>query len=77
MGSYVIITVSVGNNEYDIEIPAEVPICDIKQVFISAMKMKGLQVNQLFSFIYNGIVLPDDESFGSLGIWDGSYIQVR
>ena len=72
----VILTVSINDKELDMEFPVSVPISDLKPIFSNALKKKGIYVNNIFSFVYDGKTLPDSESFGSLGIWDGSYIRV-
>ena len=76
MTDNVLYTVSVSGKEIDMEFPVDVPISEVKPIFASALKKKGIYVNPVFSFSCNGRMLPDTESFGSLGIWDGSYIQV-
>ena len=76
MVNHVILTVSVSGKELDLEFSATVPIGEVKPILADALKQKGVPINADFSFVFNGKTLSDAESFGSLGIWDGNYIQV-
>ena len=72
----VIVTVICNSRDFDMELPANVKIAQLKPVISEALKRKGLRLNENFNLIGNENLLKDSDTLFETGVWDGSYLRI-
>jgi uncharacterized ubiquitin-like protein YukD len=72
----VIVTVVCNSREYDMELPANIKVEQLKPVVFEALKRKGLTLSGDIVLKNNGSLLKDSDTLFNAGVWDGSYITV-
>lgn len=70
----VIVTLTYGNREFDMEFPAKVPVEQIKPLLIRALQYKGVLLSEPFHLVCNGSALKNSDTFLERGVWDGCYL---
>lgn len=73
----VIVTVTLGREQFDMELPSFLPICDVKEKMCEMLR--AIRPNRRFDaedtvLFSDGRKLPDDKCLASCGVWDGSII---
>lgn len=61
----------------DALLPTQMPISELKAGLLTLLKnreSRRFSKIESISILYNGKVLPDDATFASKGIWDGSVL---
>ena len=71
----VIVTLICGGREFDMEIPANAKVEQIKPAISEALSRKGIRLEEPFNLISNGYTLKDPDTLYEAGVWDGSYVK--
>lgn len=72
----VIVTVICDSREFDMELPANVKLAQLKPVLSEGLKRKGVMLSDDFQFIVNETNLRESDTLLKAGVWDGSYITI-
>lgn len=72
----VVVTLTYGNREFDMEFPAKAPVEQIKPLLIQALQYKGVLLAEPFHLVCNGYVLKNSDTFLESGVWDGCYLEL-
>lgn len=74
---HVIVTVALGKEQVDMELPAFLPVCDLKEKMCEMLRVlrpnRPIDVERA-ELLSGGRKLPNDKCLASCGIWDGSVI---
>ena len=76
MADTVIVTVICNTRDFDMELPANIKIAQLKPILAEALMRKGLRLNEKFNLINNGNLLKDSDTLFETGVWDGSYLRI-
>lgn len=74
----VIVTLQIGCNEMDMELPTLLPIAELNIRILETLRVLFPQRYNEWKAItlcYNGGILEPMQTLASLGIWDGSFLQ--
>lgn len=77
MVKYVILTVIYRKQQFDMELPADVPIKRLLPSLITALQSKGFIVPASVELLGNGRRLDASETLLDAGVWDGSYLELK
>lgn len=72
----VIVTLTCGNREFDMEFPADVAVGQIKPLLIQALHYKGIFATEPFRLVCNGYTLKSSDTLLKSGVWDGCYVDL-
>ena len=72
----VIVTLTCDDSFYDIELPANIQVFQLKPLMAAAMLKKGIRLADGFHLKYKGTLLNDTDTLFEAGVWDGSYLLV-
>lgn len=72
----VIVTVIYSDQEFDMELPANAKIEQIKPAIAEALRRKGVYLPETFQLVGSGRPLEEAGTLFENGIWDGSYLKI-
>lgn len=72
----VVVTLTYGNREFDMEFPAKTSVEKLKPLIIQALQYKGVLLAEPFHLVCNGYVLKPSDTFLECGVWDGCYLEL-
>ena len=72
----VIVTVSFKDIGFDMELPANAKVSQLKPMISEALAKKGLGASTNIRLICSGGYLHDSDTLFNAGVWDGSIMQV-
>jgi len=72
----VIIELTCEGNGFDIELPANVKISEIKPILRNAMMKKGIGLSDNFNLFSTDGYLNDNDTLLDAGVWDGRNITI-
>lgn len=72
----IIVTCVYSNQEFDMELPANTELEQIKPAIAEALSQKGIYLSAPFRLVSNGHPLKETDTLFRSGVWDGSYLDV-
>ena len=71
----VIVTMKYRDSDFDMELPANIKVSQLKPAISEALAKKGISVSANIRLISNGGYLNDADTLFNAGIWDGSNLE--
>ena len=74
----VIVTLRMGHEDMDMELPAFLPIAELKVSILQTLRTlypRSYSGCKAITLRSNGMILSPTQTLASLGIWDGSILQ--
>lgn len=72
----VIVTMIYSAREFDMELPANTKIEQIKPAIVAALRRKGIHLPETFQLAGSRRPLEESATLLESGIWDGSYLEI-
>ena len=72
----VIVMLTCEGNDFDMELPANVKISQLKPMLKDALTKKGIHLSEAFDFTSTGGYLNDSDTLLDAGIWDGRNLTI-
>jgi len=72
----VIITLTCEGNDFDMELPANVKISQLKPLLQDALRKKGINISNTFDLTGTDGYLSDSDTLFNAGIWDGRNLTI-
>ncbi|EOS35202.1 hypothetical protein C808_04981 [Lachnospiraceae bacterium M18-1] len=76
MTDKVIVTMIYSDREFDMELPANTKIEQIKPAIAAALRCKGIHLPETFQLAGSRRLLEESATLLENGIWDGSYLKI-